>query len=174
LLRQDPEGRLVLIDGGIEGHQKRLLSERFNRAFPDVADHVIFLQQMPSEKFFGLLTLADAFLDIPTFSGGNSSLEAFAVSAPIVTWPQDLMRGRVTAAFYKQMGVTDLIATDAVTYLELALQLARDADLKQRMQADIQANAHKLFERLEAVRELEGFFLAAFEAWMAGGALSNA
>ena len=173
LLRRDPESRLVLIDGGNGGYWKRLIYERFNRAFPDVVDHVIFVPQMPREKFLGFLLLADALLDIPTFSGGNSSLEAFGMGAPIVTWPQDLMRGRVTAAFYKQMGLSDLIATDAATYLELALRLAQDADFKHRMQADIKANVDKLYERHETVREMEGFFIAAYEAWKTRQTLTN-
>jgi len=123
---------------------------------------------MPPEKFLGLLMLADAVLDIPTFSGGNSSLEALAIGAPIVTWPQDFMRGRVTAAFYRQMELSDLIATDAESYLELALRLARDTDFKHKMQADIKANAGKLYENHETIREMERFFTAAHAAWKTG------
>ena len=119
---------------------------------------------MPHEKYLGLLILADALLDIPTFSGGNSSLEAFAMGAPIVTWPQDFIQGRVTTAFYKQMGLSDLIATDQESYLALALRLPGDRDFKRRMQDDIKANAHKLYERHEVVREMESFFIAAYEA----------
>ncbi len=173
LLRRDPDGRLVLIDDKVGGYWKRLLCERFNRAFPDVVDHVIFVPQMPHEKYLGLLTLADALLDIPTFSGGNSSLEAFAVSAPIVTWPQDFMRSRVTAAFYKQMGLNELIATDGESYLATALRLAQDVDFKRRMQTEINANAHKLYERHESVREMETFFNAAYEAWRTGEILTK-
>ena len=173
LLRRDPNGRLVLIDDKKGGNWRKLLIERFNRAFPDVVDHVIFVAQIPHEKFLGLLILADALLDIPTFSGGKSSLEALAMGAPIATWPQDFMRGRVTAAFYKQMGLSDMIATDAESYLELALRLAQDADFKCRMQTDIKANAHKLYENHETVREMERFFIAAHEAWKTGETLTN-
>ena len=166
LLRRDPDGRLVLIEDMIGGYWKRLLYERFNRAFPDVVDQVIFVPHMPKEKYLGLLILADAVLDIPTFSGGNSSFEAFAMGAPIITWPHDFMRGRVTSAFYKQMGLNELIATDAESYLALALRLAQDTDFKNRMRADIKANVHKLYERHEVVREMESFFIAAYEASM--------
>jgi len=83
------------------------------------------------------------------------------------------MRGRVTAAFYKQMGLSDLIATDAESYLRLALRLAQDADFKHQMQADIKANVDKLFERLETVQEMERFFLAAYEAWRTGSILKD-
>ena len=75
------------------------------------------------------------------------------------------MRGRVTSAFYKQMGLNELIATDAESYLALALRLAQDTDFKSRMRADIQANVYKLYERHEVVREMESFFIAAYETW---------
>ena len=173
LLRRDPDGRLVLVKDKIGGYWKRLLYERFNRAFPDVVDQVIFVPHMPKEKYLGLLILADAVLDIPTFSGGNSSFEAFAMGAPIITWPHDFMRGRVTSAFYKQMGLNELIATDAESYLALALRLAQDTDFKSRMRADIKANVHKLYERHEVVREMESFFIAAYEASMTGDLLTH-
>ncbi|MHA1598862.1 MAG: tetratricopeptide repeat protein, partial [Alphaproteobacteria bacterium] len=79
LLRRDPDGRLVLIDDNKGGCWKRLLIERFGRSFPDVADRVVFVPRMDFDKFLGLAILADAVLDIPSFSGGNSSLEAFAM-----------------------------------------------------------------------------------------------
>ena len=41
------------------------------------------------------------------------------------------------------------------------------------MQADIGANAHKLYERHEMVREMESFFIAAYEAWKTGDTLTG-
>ena len=95
------------------------------------------------------------------------------MGAPIVTWPQDFVRGRSTTGLYKQMGLSDLIATDANSYLRLALKLAQDADFKRRMQDDIKANSHKLYERIELVEELEVFFISAYKAWQAGTTLTN-
>ena len=128
---------------------------------------------MPRDEYLSLLIIADAILDIPTFSGGNSSFEAFAMGVPIVTWPQEFMRGRVTAALYKQMGLSDLIAADASSYVELALRLAQDRDFKARMQADIRENSHKLYERHELVREMESFFIAAYKAYVKGAPLGD-
>ena len=165
LLRRDPDGYLILIDDARGGHWKRLLSDRFRFSLGDVIERIIFIPHMPGEKFLGLLTLADVVLDIPTFSGGNSSFEALAMGTPIITWPQDFMRGRVTAALYKQMGLHELIATDADSYLSLALRLVQDIDFKRRMQADIKANVDKLYKRPEPVQEMERFFIAAYDAF---------
>jgi predicted O-linked N-acetylglucosamine transferase (SPINDLY family) len=160
LLRRDPKGLLVLIDDGKGGHWKKLFIERLGRSYPDVVDRVTFVPQMPNKKFLGLLNLSDAILDVPTFSGGVSSLEAFAMGAPIVTWPGEFMRGRVTAGYYQQMGLDDLIASNMDEYVSLAIKLAHDPEFKNQMQNDIKANSHKLFERLEIVREMENFFLS--------------
>ena len=84
------------------------------------------------------------------------------MGAPIVTLPGDFMRSRVTAGCYKQMGLNDLIAANSDEYVTLALKLAHDDDFKSRMQEDINANSHKLFERMEVVRELEAFFVEAY------------
>ena len=63
------------------------------------------------------------------------------------------------------MGLHELIATDADSYLSLALRLVQDIDFKRRMQADIKANVDKLYKRPESVREMESFFIAAYDAF---------
>ena len=151
LLRRDPDGRLILIDDHEDGYWKRLLYERFKGVFPDVIDNVIFISSMSYTKFLGLLNLADAILDNPYLSGMNSGLEALGIGAPIVAWPGKYCRGRWVAACYKQMGLSDLVATDEDSYLTLALRLAQDIDFKRQMQTDIKAHSHKLYERHEAV-----------------------
>ena len=173
LLRRDPEGQLVLIEGNKGEYWKQLVMDRFRREFPDEVDRVVFVPRMDKAHFLGLLKLADAILDIPMFSGGNSSLEAFAMAAPIVTWPGDFMRATVTAGCYRQMGISELIAASGDEYVSLAVKLARDTEFKNRMQEDIKANAHKLYEREEPVRELETFFVAAFETWENGTAVRD-
>ena len=95
------------------------------------------------------------------------------MGSPIITWPQEFMRGRVTAAFYKQMGLSDLIVNDADAYVGLALRLATDTDFKRRVKADIKGSIGKLYERHETVREMESFFIAAYEAWRKGDVLKS-
>lgn len=172
LLRRDPGGRLVLIDDGKDGNWRQLLIERFQRSFPDAVERVTFLPRMPYEKFLGLLLLADALLDNPYLSGTNSGLEAFGVGAPMVAWPGKYCSGRCVTACYNQMGLSNLIAEDEDSYLKLVLRLAQDVDFKHRMEAEINANSHKLFETHETVREMESFFIAAYEAWRTGEPLA--
>jgi len=173
LLRKDHKGFLVLINDNVGGQHKNLIMKRFQATFPDVSDRVIFVPRMDRNKYMGLTMLADAMLDVPSFSGGNSSLEAFAMSVPIVTWPGEFMRSRVTAGYYAQMELSELIASSSENYIELAYKLAHDGTFKNHMYAEIKENSHKLYERMEVVREMEVFFIEAHKSWQKGEILSN-
>ncbi|MFQ5685371.1 MAG: tetratricopeptide repeat protein [Candidatus Scalindua sp.] len=162
LLRQDTRGLLVLIEGKHK-HWTKLLQDRFSSAFPDVFDRVRFLPMMPTKDFISLLKLADVILDTPYFGGGSTSLESFACGAPIVTWPGEFMRDRLTLALYKQMGVMDCVADNAQSYLDIAFRLANDKIWREEIRDKIRANADVLFEDIEAIRELERFFEMAVE-----------
>jgi protein O-GlcNAc transferase len=159
ILRRDPKGLLVLLEGSYE-HFTTLWRNRFLRQFPDMENRIKFLSFMSHKEFLSLLTLADALIDPPYFGGGNTTYESFACGVPIVTWPGPYMRGRVTLALCKQMGVMDCVANDAASYIETALRLANDKDWREEVRRKIRANADVLFEDMEMVRELEEFFEA--------------
>ncbi len=168
LLERDPTGHLVLIDDPFGGHWRDLLLKRLAGAIPDTAERVVFVPKAPLEDYFGLLTVADAVLDVPTFSGGNSSIEAFSLGVPIVTWAGGFARGRITYACYQQMGIKDLIATDAGDYVDLVLRLGGDGAFRQEMAALILDRVPKLFENAAMVRELEDFLLTAYDSCRKG------
>jgi protein O-GlcNAc transferase len=163
ILRRDANGRIVLIAGNHRGWDEALKA-RFAKAFPDQVDRVLFIPRMSGAKFMHLLRAADATLDPPTFSGGNTTFEAFNLGVPIVTWPSGRMRGRVTYACYKAMGLDDLVADSAETYVNLALRLANDVDFHQTMAARIREHSHRLFDNTNAVRHMERFFVEAAKA----------
>jgi protein O-GlcNAc transferase len=172
LLRRDPKARLLLLSG-VHKHWDRMLSGRIAKGFPDVADRVMFVPRIPQKHFFRLLMVADVVLDPPFFGGGNTSYEAFAMGLPIVTWPGEFMRGRVTEGCYRQMGFTDLVAGGLDSYVEIALRLANDREWRERVKAEIASRSHALYEDAAVVTELEEFFLAAMEAHRRGERISN-
>lgn len=85
----------------------------------------------------------DIALDPFPFTGGLTSCEALWMGVPVVTWPQSRMVSRQTHAFLHQIGVPDLSAPDAETYVAIAAGLANNrpqlaglrATLRSRMQA---------------------------------------
>jgi predicted O-linked N-acetylglucosamine transferase (SPINDLY family) len=162
ILRRDPRGRLVLVEGNFPSWTQRLLA-RFRRAMPDVCDRVQFVPTQQPRDFARLLASVDVLLDPLVFGGGDSSYQSFAVGAPVVTLPSGFLRGRITYALYRQMGVDDLIAHDADDYVERAVRLANDRAWRDDVQAKILAAGDKIFENLSGVRDLEAFFIEAVE-----------
>jgi protein O-GlcNAc transferase len=163
LLRRDQSACLLLISGHHRDWSVQL-GARIAKAFPEVADRVLFIPRVSQTIFPRLLKSADVLLDPPYFGGGNTTYEAFAAGLPIVTWPGPFMRGRVTAACYQRMGVRELIADSMESYVDLALRTAHDREFSARARAAIANTAGVLFDDLGAVRELEQFFSDAVEA----------
>ena len=159
ILERDAAGILVFI-ADAPGQWMRLFRDRFQAAFPALADRLIFLPRMAEADFLHLLSTADALLDPPHFSGGNTSFEAFAMGAPVVTWQAAFMRGRVSGACYRKMGFTDLVAGDADAFVELALRLANDDAWRRAMRARVGERCHVLFDDTGVVREMDRFFVS--------------
>jgi protein O-GlcNAc transferase len=162
ILRGDPKGELILVEGQHE-NWSRLFLERFGAGAPDVMNRVRFLAPLPHEDFMGLLGAADVLLDTPHFCGGNTSYEALALGTPIVTLPGAFMRGRITLALYRQMNMTDCIANDAEDYVAIATELGTDADRRRQLRERILDRSGALFEDMEAVSAWEAFFLASMK-----------
>jgi predicted O-linked N-acetylglucosamine transferase (SPINDLY family) len=106
----------------------------------------------------GVLNLQQGILDTPYFGGGNTSLESFVCGVPVVTWPGEFMRDRLTLALYKQMGIMGCVANNAQSYLNIAFRLANDKTWSDKIKDKIRASADILYEDIEAVHELERFF----------------
>jgi predicted O-linked N-acetylglucosamine transferase (SPINDLY family) len=156
ILRGDPQGRLLLIEGPF-AHWNERLADRFHRAFPDVAGRVVFLRRMSQDDFLQVQARADVVLDTPHFGGGNTSLEAFSFGTPIVTRAGQFLRDRITSACYRQMGIHDCIAGSDDDYVALALRLGTDRDWREDVRQRILARKERVYEDLEAVQALEQF-----------------
>jgi len=160
ILRRDARGRVVLVRGQCEQWCAQLRF-RFARTIPDVAERIVFTPSRPSNEFLQLLSAVDVVLDTPHFNGMNSSLEAFAVGAPVVTLPMQLQRGRHTQAMYRAMNIDDCVARDAMHYVDIATGLAADPEFRRSVTDKIAERAHLLFENDAVTAEFERFFATA-------------
>jgi predicted O-linked N-acetylglucosamine transferase (SPINDLY family) len=158
ILKADSKGTAVFIEGH-HPHWTDLFVGRLKTGHPEVAQRIRVLPRVLHEDFLRLLAAADVILDPLHWSGGNTTYEALALGVPVVTLPGKLMRGRVTFACYKQMGMMDCVAKTKKEYAALAVRLGTDAVFRERIKARILAKNHALFENIEIVREFERFFL---------------
>jgi predicted O-linked N-acetylglucosamine transferase (SPINDLY family) len=163
ILRRDPRGRIVLLEGLSREWGERVLA-RLAPLVPDPRRRISLLPRMPQARFMDLLRVADVMLDPVHFGGGNSTYEALALGVPIVTWPGAFMRGRVTAACYRQMGVMDCVVDSAEAYAERAVRLANDRGFRDDVSARLLAAGAHLFEDVQAVAELQAFLEQAVAA----------
>ena len=115
---------------------------------------VRFLPRMESSHFRRVLALADVVLDTPRWSGGNTSIDAFAAGVPVVTLPGRFMRGRQTAGMLQLMDMPELVASDGDAYARLAVAVARDRERNQALRRKIAERRAVLFDRGEPVAEL--------------------
>ncbi len=154
ILQRDRAADLVLLEGRVPNWTTRL-KRRFEDSLPGGHEHVRFLPAQSNQEFLRLLETADVILDPPHFGGGNSSYEALAMGTPIVTWPSPFLRGRITAALYQKMGLTDLIVDSADAYIDLAVRIGTDRNLRTELHERILSTCGLLYEDLEEVRSLE-------------------
>ena len=106
-----------------------------------------FLPRLSTVAFRNVLKLADVVIDAFHWSGGGTSLDAFASDAPVVTLPGRFMRGRQTAAMLRMMGAEALIVADVDAYVRTAIEVATNQTMNRDLRALISANKRALFDR---------------------------
>ncbi|MEM8674937.1 MAG: tetratricopeptide repeat protein [Cyanobacteria bacterium P01_G01_bin.67] len=138
---------------------RQRLANIFKQFNLDYQNYCIFLPRLNGSAFVGITAIADVFLDNIGWSGCNTTLEAIPHSIPIVTLPDNFMRGRHTLGFLKMLGMEETIAQDKDEYVQIAVGLGQDADYRRHLAQQIAHNQHQLYGDLSPVRALEDFLL---------------
>ena len=150
VIAQDPDGVLVFFQA-LGRFATDSLAGRLQRAFGrrGIAPRgqLKFLPRMESGHFRRALGAADVVLDTVRWSGGNTSIDAFAAGTPVVTLPGRFMRGRQTAGMLELMGLAELIAADAEGYVRLAVEVARDRERNAALRRAIAERRAVLFDQ---------------------------
>ena len=157
ILSRDPLGDVVIMEGKYP-RWTQMLRDRFARTLGEHASRVLFLPGQSHPDFMSLNAAADVSLDPIHFGGGNTTYEALAVGLPVVTMPSQFLRGRITNAMYQQMGMTDLVASSAEEYVDLAIRLGTDREFRQATSKKILDACPVLFEDQRAVDAYSDFF----------------
>lgn len=165
IVARDPAACIVLIEDS-NPMAAGLLKARWEKTFPGLSEHVVFLPHQPLPRFLALLSQLDVLLDPIHFGSGNSMYEAMLDGTPIVTWPGTFMRGRIVAGAYQQIGLHGApVASAPEEYAALAAMLGRDTDRRRHLRQELAQSARReLFSDMQAVREFEEFLVAAVTA----------
>lgn len=161
ILASDRQACVIFTGSKSEKLEHKLRERLFQNI--DNTDRIKILPPMVHDEFLRLMGAAEAIIDVPQFSGGNTTLECFAMLAPVVTLPGEYMRGRVTAGYYREMQMTDLIAENEDEYVKLAVKLANDSDFRNMMREKLKRSWPLVFENQKAIEQFAGFLESAVE-----------
>jgi CRISPR-associated protein Csy1 len=157
VIAHDPDGTLVFFQA-MGRHATENLAGRLQRAFarrgiPPRAQ-LKFLPRLESGYFRRVLASADVVLDTVRWSGGNTSIDAFAAGVPVVTLPGRFMRGRQTAAMLELMGLPDLVASSSEDYVAKAVAIAKDRERNAAIRRAIAERRAVLFDQQAPIEAL--------------------
>ena len=166
ILLQDEAGVIGMISGhaALENQIQQQLKQALCLQSQE-ADHIqsaqsrlMFLPRVNSETFLHHLAQADLMLDPTHVNGGITSLEGFAFGTPIVTWPGQTFRNRMTTACYLQMGLSAGIVDSQSAYIQKALEWGKSPEIRAALRQQILENNHLLFENPSTIHSLEAIF----------------
>jgi predicted O-linked N-acetylglucosamine transferase (SPINDLY family) len=92
-----------------------------------------------------LLATADVYLDSFPHTGSHSLFDAIEAGLPCVSLLGQTFRGRHGPALLLEMGLDDLVARDVTSYERTAMQLGRDAALRQSVRWRMREAQRPLF-----------------------------
>ncbi len=105
-------------------------------------NRLCFVKQLPSRadvKEF--LQLADVYLDSYPYAGATSLIDPLQVGLPTVVVEGNALRFRQGAAMLRELQLPDLITNSEASYIQLAVTLATNPELRQLYRREIQ---HKM------------------------------
>lgn len=101
-------------------------------------NRLLFVKQLPSRadvKEF--LQLADVYLDSYPYAGATSLIDPLQVGLPMVVVEGNALRFRQGAAMLRELQMPDLIAHDEASYIQLAVNLATNPQLRLQKRQEI-------------------------------------
>lgn len=95
---------------------------------------LVILSPLPSiADIRECLKLGDVYLDSFPFAGVNSTIDPLMVGMPPVVIEGNSFRSRMASALLRSLNLEELITPDEAGYLRLAIELAGDRELRQRL-----------------------------------------
>ncbi len=115
---------------GFTGYPLQLLREKLEEAGFS-ADRIIYIERTPTtaeHRFY--FKAADIYLDSYPYNGGSQTLEALWCDLPVVTYCGEQSFARMGYSLLSTAGITEGIAHSWEEYIDWAVRLATDHDLR--------------------------------------------
>lgn len=106
------------------------------------ADRILTLDPQPipnREDLKEYLKLADIYLDSYPFAGTTSLIEPLQINLPVIARQGNTFRSSMGAAMIRSLDIADLVADSEESYIQLAIALGTNAELRHQKRAEIKA-----------------------------------
>jgi predicted O-linked N-acetylglucosamine transferase (SPINDLY family)/glycosyltransferase involved in cell wall biosynthesis len=103
-------------------------------------DRLIVLDPQPApnrEEVKAYFSIADVYLDSYPFAGTTSLVEPLQVNLPVIARRGNSFRSAMGAAMLQALDVSDLVADSEESYIQLAIALGINSELRQQKSAQI-------------------------------------
>ena len=141
----------------VEGAFRERLARAFASESLDFSRHCVFAPSMDLFDNLAFNLVCDVFLDSLEFSGYTTTIDALACGLPVVTMPGSFMRGRQSAALLREIGVPDTIGRNVNEYVDIAVRLGRDSELREQISERISKGYSALSLEPTGLSALEHF-----------------
>jgi predicted O-linked N-acetylglucosamine transferase (SPINDLY family) len=160
ILRCDPKGKVLLIGDEQQSVSNQLI-HRFRHTIADVVERLFVLPRMPTEMYLNTLAIADVNLDSLYYGGGaNTVFDTIATGTPMVTLPGPFHRSRFAAGLFEWSGLPSTIARSVEEYVEIAIKVANDAELRRELHTQLLEKSDEMLENRHSVEAWEEYFLS--------------
>lgn len=128
----------------------RQFEERMRSSFEAVGvdwdRHVLFLPRLSRRDYNDLQTHSDVYLDSIGWNGGATTSIAAGYGLPIVTLTGPVFRGRMGTAMLRLMGIEETIAKTPEEYIQIAVRLGHDEELRHSLRSRIAQGRDPLYD----------------------------
>lgn len=162
ILRRVPGSWLMIKNGRLDHQQvKDALTEAFE--VEGVGDNrVALFGQGNHWDHLASHWIPDVMLDPFPQGGGVSAFESLWMGVPLVTLLGDRPSGRIAASLLKQVQLDDWIANDEETYVERAVEAARDIERLKQIRATLRERVYAM-----PATDLKGYVAAVEDGYRA-------
>lgn len=148
ILTQDRLAYLVVIDSVNVTTWQRLFVNRLAAKYTfDVKERVLFFVSATMEDTLTAMAAAHVLLDPFPTSGYLPNLQALSIGLPVVTFPSDVLAGRMGLILYNMIGYHALVCHSAQEYVTTVHSITHNAKVREAHADAIIAARTRLFEQ---------------------------
>lgn len=148
ILTQDRLAYLVVIDSvNVTSWQQMYVTRLASKYTFDVKERVLFFVSTTMEDTLTAMAAAHVLLDPFPVSGYLPSMQALSIGLPVVTFPSDVLAGRMGLILYNMLGYHELVCHSAQEYVNKVHSITHNPKIREGHADAIIAARSKLFDK---------------------------